>query len=68
MADSNVVAGIFKQMISIILPALGICMLTTGITNCGQIGFLLTFETVKPDLKNLIPRKNSSKFLLKKPI
>jgi type III secretory pathway component EscU len=47
MASANVLVGIFQQAFAIILPAFGICMLMTVISNCSQIGFLLTFETRK---------------------
>jgi type III secretion protein U len=66
MAYSNVIVGIFKQMVSIVLPALGICMAMAVIANCAQIGFLLTFETVKPDLKKLNPAEKIKQIFSKK--
>jgi type III secretion protein U len=67
MAYSNVIARIFKQMINVTLPALGICMLPAVIADCAQIDFLLIFEAVKPDFKNLIQREKLSQFVSKKP-
>ncbi|MDR1457802.1 MAG: type III secretion system export apparatus subunit SctU [Puniceicoccales bacterium] len=66
MAYSNVIVGIFKQMIGIILPALGICMVMAVVANCAQIGFLLTFETVKPDIKKLNPAEKIKQIFSKK--
>lgn len=55
MAYPNVVKGIFIESLKFILPVLGICMVMAIIANCGQIGFLITFETIKPDIKKINP-------------
>lgn len=66
MAYANVIVGIFTQSLKIILPALGICMLMAIVANCAQIGFLLTFEPVKPDIKKLNPAEKLKQIFSKK--
>ncbi|MDR1433219.1 MAG: type III secretion system export apparatus subunit SctU [Puniceicoccales bacterium] len=66
MAYANVVAGIFIQAIKIIIPAIGICILMAIIANCSQIGFLLSFDPVKPDIKKINPMEKIKQIFSKK--
>ncbi|MDR3144617.1 MAG: type III secretion system export apparatus subunit SctU [Puniceicoccales bacterium] len=66
MAYSNVIVGIFIQTLKIILPALGICMAMAVIANCAQIGFLISFEPIKPDIKKINPMEKLKQIFSKK--
>jgi type III secretion protein U len=66
MAYANVIVGVFLKSIKLIFPALGICIALAVIANCAQIGFLLSFETIKPDLKKLNPAEKLKQIFSKK--
>lgn len=55
MAYPNIIKGLFIETLKAVLPAIGICMVLAVIANCAQIGFLITFETIKPDIKKINP-------------
>jgi type III secretion protein U len=66
MAYKNVIQGLFSCGFRLVLPVLGICILVGIISNCAQIGFLLTFETVKPDIKKINPAEKLKNIFSKK--
>ncbi|MDR2738163.1 MAG: type III secretion system export apparatus subunit SctU [Puniceicoccales bacterium] len=66
MAYKNVIQGLFVCGMKLVLPVLGICMAVAVIANCAQIGFLLTFEPVKPDIKKINPAEKLKHIFSKK--
>ena len=65
-AYSNVTVGVFIAAAKKVLPALGVCMAMAVVANCGQIGFLMTGETIKPDLNKLNPWNKLKQIFSKK--
>ncbi|MDR1413780.1 MAG: type III secretion system export apparatus subunit SctU [Puniceicoccales bacterium] len=66
MAYVNVAMGIFIQSLKLILPAMGVCIFMGIFSNCAQIGFLLTFEPIKPDIKKINPFEKLKQIFSKK--
>ncbi|MDR1595612.1 MAG: type III secretion system export apparatus subunit SctU [Puniceicoccales bacterium] len=66
MSYPNVLVGVFLHILKIVLPAIGICMLMAIVANCAQIGFLLTFEPIKPDIKKINPAEKLKQIFSKK--
>lgn len=65
-AYDNVCSGIFMKSFSIVMPALAICAVLGVASNLAQIGFLLTGETIKPDLKKINPFEKVKQIFSKK--
>jgi type III secretion protein U len=66
LAYNNVICGLLVQSLKLVLPVLGICVILGVMSNCAQIGFLLTFEPVKPDFKKLNPLEKIKQIFSKK--
>ncbi|MDR1401864.1 MAG: type III secretion system export apparatus subunit SctU [Puniceicoccales bacterium] len=66
MAYVNVLAGIFIQALKLVLPAVGICIFMAVLGNCAQIGFLMTTEPIKPDIKKINPFEKLKQIFSKK--
>ncbi|WP_018692218.1 type III secretion system export apparatus subunit SctU [Algicola sagamiensis] len=61
LALKEVMEGMGNALIAIVLPLIGMVMVVGIISNFAQVGPLLSFESVKPELKKLDPIQGAKK-------